>query len=101
MCINPLEPAASYGPVVDKAQFDRVMSYIDKGKTAAKLVAGGKRMGDKGCFIEPTLFVDSPTDSPIWTEEIFGPVLAVRTFDTEEEAVRLANDSLYGLVGTL
>ncbi|CAK7240642.1 MAG: hypothetical protein STHCBS139747_002088 [Sporothrix thermara] len=98
MCINPLEPAASYGPVVDKAQFDRVMSYIDKGKTAAKLVAGGKRMGDKGCFIEPTLFVDSPTDSPIWTEEIFGPVLAVRTFDTEEEAVRLANDSLYGLV---
>lgn len=101
MCRNPLDPDTNYGPVVDKAQFDRVMSYIDKGKATARLVTGGKQRGDKGCFIEPTLFAETPTDSPIWTEEIFGPVLAVRTFETEEEAIAMANDSLYGLVGTL
>ncbi|CAK7200181.1 hypothetical protein SEUCBS139899_002872 [Sporothrix eucalyptigena] len=99
MCSNPLDPTTSYGPVVDKAQFDRIMAYIDKGKATAHLVAGGQRRGDKGCFIEPTLFVDVPTDSPLWREEIFGPVLVLRTFETEAEAIALANDSLYGLVG--
>ena len=96
---SPLELATSHGPVVDKLQFDRVMSYIDKGKTSAQLLTGGKRLGSKGCFIEPTLFVNPDPQSPIWKEEVFGPVLTVRTFKTEEEAISMANDSLYGLAG--
>ncbi|KAK2595905.1 hypothetical protein N8I77_013694 [Diaporthe amygdali] len=94
---SPLELSTSHGPVVDKLQFDRIMSYIDKGKASAQLLTGGKRLGSKGCFVEPTLFVNPDSQSPIWKEEIFGPVLTVRTFKTEEEAIYMANDSIYGL----
>lgn len=96
---NPLELSTSHGPVVDKLHFDRIMSYIDKGKTTAQLLTGGKRVGSKGCFVEPTIFVNPDPQSPIWKEEIFGPVLTVRTFKTEEEAIFMANDSIYGLAG--
>jgi aldehyde dehydrogenase (NAD+) len=94
---NPLEPTTTHGPVVDKAQYDRVMSYIDIGKNDAQLLTGGSRKGDKGCLIEPTIFVNPKEGSRIWTEEIFGPVLSMQTFKTEEEAIELANDSTYGL----
>jgi aldehyde dehydrogenase (NAD+) len=94
---NPLEPTTTHGPVVDKAQYDRVMSYIDIGKNDAQLLTGGERKGDKGCLIEPTIFVNPKEGSKIWTEEIFGPVLSMQTFKTEEEAVELANNSSYGL----
>ncbi|KAL1856376.1 hypothetical protein Daus18300_010748 [Diaporthe australafricana] len=97
MGTSPLEMSTSHGPVVDKLQFDRIMSFIEKGKTSANLLTGGKRLGSKGCFIEPTLFVNPDPQSPIWKEEVFGPVLAVRTFRTEEEAIDMANDSVYGL----
>lgn len=96
---SPQEMSTSHGPVVDKLQFDRIMSYIDKGKASAQLLTGGKRLGSKGCFIEPTLFVNPDPQSPIWKEEVFGPVLTVRTFKTEEEAIAMANDSIYGLAG--
>lgn len=97
---DPLLPTTQHGPVVDKLQFDRIMSYIEKGKeSSAQLLAGGKRKGTQGCFIEPTLFVNPASDNPIWTEEIFGPVLSVKTFKTEEEAITVANDSPYGLAG--
>lgn len=96
---SPLELSTSHGPVVHKLQFDRIMSYIEKGKTSAQLLTGGKRIGSKGCFIEPTLFVNPDPQSPIWKEEVFGPVLTVRTFKTEEEAIAMANDSTYGLAG--
>lgn len=96
---DPLQPTTQHGPVVDKVQFDRIMSYIEKGKASAQLVTGGRRKGARGCFIEPTLFVDPAPDSEIWTEEIFGPVLTVKTFETEEEAIALANDTPYGLAG--
>lgn len=98
---SPQDMATSHGPVVDKVQFERIMSYIEKGKTSARLISGGKRLGTQGCFIEPTLFVNPSPDSPIWKEEIFGPVLTVKTFKTEEEAIALANDTLYGLAGEL
>lgn len=94
---NPLEPTTTHGPVVDKAQYDRVMSYIDIGKETAQLVTGGVRKGNKGCVIEPTIFANPKPGSRIWTEEIFGPVLSVKTFKTEEEAIALANESTYGL----
>lgn len=97
MGTNPLEPTTAHGPVVDKAQFDRVMGYIDIGKDTAELLTGGSRKGTKGCMIEPTIFVNPKADSRIWSEEIFGPVLSIKTFKTEEEAIELANDSTYGL----
>lgn len=96
---SPQDMSTSHGPVVDKLQFERIMSYIEKGKKSAQLLTGGKRIGTKGCFIEPTLFVNPSADSPIWNEEIFGPVLTVKTFKTEDEAIELANHSLYGLAG--
>ncbi|KAM5363923.1 hypothetical protein ACJZ2D_011775 [Fusarium nematophilum] len=94
---NPQETTTTHGPVVDKMQFDRIMSYIDKGKQTAQLVTGGNRKGTKGCFIEPTLFVNPEKNSPVWREEVFGPVVTVKIFRTEEEAIELANDTQYGL----
>ncbi|KAH7051151.1 aldehyde dehydrogenase [Macrophomina phaseolina] len=98
---DPLEPSTELGPVVDKGHFDRIMSYIDIGKQSATLLTGGSRKGGKGQFIEPTIFVNPERDSRIVREEIFGPVLTIQTFKTEEEAVALANDSIYGLAATV
>jgi len=98
---NPLEPTTTHGPVVDKAQYDRISGYIDIGKADAELVTGGSRKGDKGYAIEPTLFVNPKEGSRIWTEEIFGPVMSIKTFKTEEEAIELANDTSYGLASNI
>ncbi|KAF2218129.1 aldehyde dehydrogenase domain-containing protein [Elsinoe ampelina] len=94
---SPQEKTTSHGPVVDKAQFDRIMSYVELGKKSASLITGGNRKDEKGCFIDPTLFVDPETDSRIWSEAIFGPVLTIKTFKTEEESIEVANDTTYGL----
>ncbi|KAG8624750.1 hypothetical protein KVT40_007817 [Elsinoe batatas] len=98
---SPQEKTTSHGPVVDKAQFDRIMSYVELGKKSATLVTGGSQKGAKGCFIEPTLFVNPEKDSRIWSEEIFGPVLTIKTFKTEEESIELANDTTYGLAACI
>ncbi|KAL5332712.1 aldehyde dehydrogenase domain-containing protein [Aspergillus crustosus] len=94
---NPLDKSTLYGPVVDKLQFDKIMSYIEIGKKTATLLTGGHQKGSTGFFIEPTIFVNPQPDSPILKEEIFGPVLAIQAFETEEEALRLANGTEYGL----
>lgn len=96
---DPLDPSTELGPVVDKGQFDRIMSYVEIGKQSATLLAGGVRKGAKGQFIEPTIFFNPQRSSRIIREEIFGPVLTIQTFKTEEEAIELANDSVYGLAG--
>lgn len=93
--------STAHGPVVDKAQFDRIMSYVEIGKQSATLVTGGSRKGSKGCFIEPTLFVNPEKGSRIWKEEIFGPVLTIKIFKTEEESIELANDTTYGLAANV
>ncbi|KIW20125.1 hypothetical protein PV08_00700 [Exophiala spinifera] len=98
---NPLEPTTTHGPVVDKSQYDRVMGYIDVGKDTAQLLTGGGRKGDKGFAIEPTIFVNPKPGSKIWSEEIFGPVLSIKTFKTEEEAIEIANDTTYGLASVI
>ena len=90
---DPQDPATSFGPVVDSQQMDRVHSYIEKGKAEAKLVTGGSRYSGPGSYIHPTLFIEPTADASIYKEEIFGPVLCVRTFETEQEAVKLANDT--------
>ncbi|KDP85396.1 MULTISPECIES: aldehyde dehydrogenase [Cupriavidus] len=97
---DPLDPASAMGAIVDGAQLQRVMSYVRSGEDeGARLRAGGKRaLSDSGgYYMQPTIF-ECPTQSlTIVREEIFGPVLAVTRFDTEEEAIRMANDSPYGL----
>lgn len=92
------------GPLVSETQYRKVMSYIDAGRMAgATLLAGGDRPAglDEGYFIAPTVFSDVTPDMTIWTEEIFGPVLSVMTFRDEEEAIRLSNDTPYGLAATV
>ncbi len=95
-------PQQIMGPVVSKQQQDRVMSYIELGqKEGATLIAGGKARPDKGggFFIEPTCFADVANDMRIAQEEIFGPVLVVIPFEDDEDAIRIANESDYGLGG--
>ncbi len=96
---DPLEATTTHGPVVDKDQYDRVMGYLDIGKSDAELLTGGSRKGDKGYIVEPTIFLNPKQGSRIWNEEIFGPVMSIKTFKTEEEAIELANDTTYGLAG--
>lgn len=96
---NPLERTTSYGPMADSQHFNRVMSYIDIGKKTTEVLTGGAKKGDRGFFIQPTVFLNPSADLPIYREEIFGPVLVVNTFSTPEEAIRLANDTNTGLAG--
>lgn len=97
---DPLDPATQIGPIASRAEYDKVMHYIEAGKAGpARLTAGGgtRRVNGKGLFIEPTLFADASNDEIIAREEIFGPVLPIIPFDSEDEAIRLANDTPYGL----
>lgn len=99
---DPLQRETKMGPLVSKTQLDRVLGYIEQGKqSGAKLLTGGARKGSQGFFVQPTVFTDVPLDASIWREEIFGPVLSVRTFKTEEEALRIANDTTFGLGGAV
>ena len=96
---NPFDKNTEQGPQVDQDQFNKVMSYIDAGKKEkAKLVTGGNRVGDKGYFIEPTVFADVQDNMKIAQEEIFGPVLVASTFVDLDEAAHLVNATRYGLV---
>jgi len=92
------------GPVISKRQLERVMSYIELGQQeGARLIAGGATAHDKGpgYFIQPTCFVDVTNDMRIAQEEIFGPVLAVIPYEDDEDAIRIANDSVYALGGAI
>ncbi|KAK3504117.1 aldehyde dehydrogenase domain-containing protein [Neurospora crassa] len=96
---NPLDPQTQMGPQADEVQYKNILSYIEEGKKSSKLAVGGKGQLDerKGYFVEPTVFLDTPEDAKIMKEEIFGPVLNINTFETEEEVVAKANDTEYGL----
>jgi aldehyde dehydrogenase (NAD+) len=86
------------GPVVSKIQYDKVHGYIEAGKKeGAKVILGGEKRSGKGFFIDPTIFTDIRPDMKIVREEIFGPVLSIGRFKTEDEAIALANDTTYGL----
>lgn len=98
---DPSNDSTFLGPLADRAQFDRVMNFLEIGKQDSKLLTGGGRHGEKGNFIEPTIFVEPVASSRIYTEEIFGPVLVLKTFKTEEEALELANKTSYGLAAYL
>jgi betaine-aldehyde dehydrogenase len=101
---DPRDPSTVVGPLVAERQRDRVLGYIDKGRSeGAKLAVGGGRPAglERGWFVEPTLFVGVDNKMTIAQEEIFGPVLAVIPYDDEPDAVRIANDSDYGLSGSV
>src|SRR5580704_5210915 len=101
---DPWDAANLQGPLISAKQRDRVMGYIDKGKAeGARPVRGGSRPAqfDKGFFVEPTLFADVDSKATIAQEEIFGPVLVVIAFEDDDDAVRIANDSIYGLSGAV
>ena len=102
---DPLGGSAKLGPLVSAAQRDRVRRYIDKGiDEGATLVTGGSEPPDgldKGFFVKPTVFANVNNDMRIAQEEIFGPVLCILPYDDEDDAVRIANDSLYGLAGAV
>ena len=100
---DPFEPDANLGPLVSGAQRERVRGYIRKGvEEGAKLVAGGEdppEGRDRGFFVQPTVFSEVGPEMTIAQEEIFGPVLAIMPYDSEDQAVEIANDTVYGLAG--
>ncbi len=99
----PHEPETEVGALVHPEHYEKVMSYVEIGKTEGRLVAGGGRPEgfDTGNFVQPTVFADVGVDAQIFQEEIFGPVVAITPFDSEEEALELANGVRYGLAAYL
>jgi aldehyde dehydrogenase (NAD+) len=95
---DPFDASTEQGPQIDSIQFDKVMSYIDSGKCeGAELLTGGKRVGDRGYFIEPTVFANVKDEMKIAREEIFGPVMSIIKFHDIDEIVERANNTMYGL----
>ncbi|MFV2001591.1 MAG: aldehyde dehydrogenase [Paracoccaceae bacterium] len=100
---DPLDPATTMGALVDTQHADRVMKFIQSGKKSSRLVTGGQRITLNGsdAFVTPTIFDNVKSGHEIAREEIFGPVLAVQTFDSDDEAVAIANDTPYGLAASV
>ncbi|MGY3324608.1 aldehyde dehydrogenase family protein [Pseudomonas sp. TE3911] len=101
---DPFAEDVEMGALINRAQYQRVVGHIQRGiEDGARLLCGGERPADlaRGYFIRPTVFTAVPLDSALWNEEIFGPVLCVRSFATEDEAIALANDSDFGLVASV
>jgi aldehyde dehydrogenase (NAD+) len=99
---DPFAADTFQGPQVSQLQFDRIMSYIDHGKKeGATVETGGGRHGDKGYFIQPTIFSNVTEDMKIMQEEIFGPVCSIAKFETEEEILKTANNTTYGLASAV
>jgi aldehyde dehydrogenase (NAD+) len=102
---DPADPKTAIGPMVSQKQYERVQSYIRKGiEEGAEVLAGGEGHPeglDAGYFVKPTVFVNVRNEMTIAREEIFGPVLCVISYDSEDEAIRIANDSMYGLHGAV
>jgi phenylacetaldehyde dehydrogenase len=93
-----LDPSTDMGPLVSEEQMNRVCGFIESGRTeGARAVVGGKRVGDSGYFVEPTVLVDTKDDMQVIQEEIFGPVVAAIPFEDPAQLVARANDSVYGL----
>jgi aldehyde dehydrogenase (NAD+) len=99
---DPLDPVTEQGPQVDQNQFDKIMRYIELGKQqGAKCLTGGDRFGDRGYFIQPTVFDQVDDDMDIAKDEIFGPVMSVLTFDDVEEVIQRGNNTFYGLAAAV
>jgi len=99
---DPFAADTFQGPQVSQLQYDRIMNYIKIGKEeGAKIETGGERHGDKGYFIQPTIFSNVSPDMKIMQEEIFGPVCSIAKFKTQEDAIKIGNDTAYGLAAAV
>jgi acyl-CoA reductase-like NAD-dependent aldehyde dehydrogenase len=98
---DPTDPSTNVGPIISEPQLERVMGYVESGKQSANLLAGGKRLDRKGNFVEPTVFDRVTGEQSIARDEIFGPVLSIMTFQDEADALRIANDTMYGLAAAV
>ena len=99
---DPFDLNTDQGPQVDQAQFDKILQYVEYGKQdGAQCLSGGKRHGDQGYFVEPTLFTNVTDEMRIATDEIFGPVLSVLKFSDVDEIARRANDTNFGLAAAI
>jgi gamma-glutamyl-gamma-aminobutyraldehyde dehydrogenase len=100
---DPLDPASTMGALVDDEHATRVMVHIERAREEAELLTGGKRISVNGsdCFVQPTIFSSTSNDIALAREEVFGPVLAVIPFEDEEEAVRMANATEFGLAASI
>ncbi|HXX47950.1 MAG TPA: aldehyde dehydrogenase family protein, partial [Myxococcota bacterium] len=101
---DPTHPAHMQGPLISRRQQERVLAHIDKARQeGARLMVGGgvPKHLERGFYVEPTLFADVDPDSSLAQQEVFGPVLAVIPFDGDDDAVRIANHSIYGLSGAV
>jgi aldehyde dehydrogenase (NAD+) len=99
---DPLDPTTEQGPQVSQEQLDKILGYVDVGqKQGAKLLSGGKRSGDKGYFVEPTIFDNVKDDMAIAKDEIFGPVVSVLPFKSLDEVIERANRTTYGLAAAV
>lgn len=98
-------PGGQMGPVINKAQYDKIWRYIEEAKKLGCRFEGGDKASvshlGSGYYIPPTVFIDPPEDSFVWSEEIFGPVLCIRSFTTEDEAVAVSNNTPYGLAAAV
>jgi aldehyde dehydrogenase (NAD+) len=97
--MDPLNPKSQYGPLIDQAQYDKVWQSIEENRKTTKILTGGKDENKGGNYMAPTIFVEPDRNSKVYREEIFGPVLCVRSFTTEAEVIEDANDTEYGLSG--
>ncbi len=99
---DPFDPATEQGPQIDSVQFEKVMSYIKSGQCeGAELLTGGNRIGDKGYFIEPTVFAEVKDNMKIAREEIFGPVMSIMKFHDLDEVIARSNNTTYGLAAAV
>jgi len=97
-----LDPTTEMGPLVSQEQLDRVCGYLESGVSeGARAVVGGRRVGDRGYFVAPTVLVDTKPQMKVMREEIFGPVVAAVPFSREDEVLPAANDTIYGLAAAV
>lgn len=97
---DPQDLKTTFGPVIDEIQYQKVWEHIDAGKKIAQTLTGGTKDNKGSQLIAPTIFVNPPDYAAVY-EEVFGPVLCAKSFKTEEEALAMANNSQYGLAGTV
>lgn len=98
----PFDPKTEHGPLIDAAQFDKVLNYVHVGETeGARLITGGKRVGERGYYVAPTVFAEVTDEMAIAKDEIFGPVVSVLKFDDLDEVIRRANQTNFGLAGAV
>ncbi|RYC58834.1 hypothetical protein CHU98_g7377 [Xylaria longipes] len=98
---DPLSKTTQSSPLYHHRQREIVLSYIESGKAEATLLCGGSSVGNQGCYVQPTVFVDPQPNARIVQEEIFGPVLVITRFETEEEVLKMANDTEFGIASSV